>query len=401
MYDAAGNSHGITIGLDTNPNSGHAGRMTYMTSLWGVGNTSSQDGNYNGDNTIRLESIGVPANNNAMGETINKIMEERFPSLSLATTMHGGIPTVYYAYYDDLHQAIRFRYGTNEYDKKTSFGQFVDQVDYNNASVTTNAVFDAYRGNYSIVVDSTSTYKPGNYVSLDALTGTSTADDVVVLAWYDATNNRLMYSYKENPCNDNDGFGSGDGSWSQPIVVMREAGEYCKIKIDLGGGVHIAAYTGDDLIYAHLDNYANDSFTVSRVDTFEDAGENITLDIAKSGDNWIPYIGYYSNYVKGNKLAYLISSDSLDYGDCAGAVTEKYTQNWEISVIPTTSLIRKDHVNVGVWKDQDGIIKESVEGTPNTNKTKGASWGNGTANPVLGYAIRVGTTGHIETAQLK
>ncbi|MBO5401426.1 MAG: Ig-like domain repeat protein [Spirochaetaceae bacterium] len=401
VYDAAGNSHGITIGLDTNPNSGHAGRMTYMTSLWGVGNTSSQDGNYNGDNTIRLESIGVPANNNAMGETINKIMEERFPSLSLATTMHGGIPTVYYAYYDDLHQAIRFRYGTNEYDKKTSFGQFVDQVDYNNASVTTNAVFDAYRGNYSIVVDSTSTYKPGNYVSLDALTGTSTADDVVVLAWYDATNNRLMYSYKENPCNDNDGFGSGDGSWSQPIVVMREAGEYCKIKIDLGGGVHIAAYTGDDLIYAHLDNYANDSFTVSRVDTFEDAGENITLDIAKSGDNWIPYIGYYSNYVKGNKLAYLISSDSLDYGDCAGAVTEKYTQNWEISVIPTTSLIRKDHVNVGVWKDQDGIIKESVEGTPNTNKTKGASWGNGTANPVLGYAIRVGTTGHIETAQLK
>ena len=408
VYDAAGNSHGITIGLDTNPSSGHAGRMTYMTSLWGAGDTSSQDGNYNGTNTIRLESIGVPANKNAMGETSNKIMEDRFPSLSLATTMHNNTPTVYYAYYDDLHQAIRFRYGTNISNSKTNFGQFFDQVGYDNNYVNSNAVFDAYPGNYSIVVDSTSTYKPGNYVSLDALTGTSTADDVtstandvVVLAWYDATNNRLMYSYKKNPCNDVDGFGSGDGSWSQSIVVMREAGEYCKIKIDLGGGVHIAAYTGDDLIYAHLDNYAGSSFTISRVDTFEDAGENITLDIAKSGDNWIPYIGYYSNYVKGNKLAYLISSDSLDYGDCAGAVTEKYTQKWEISVIPTTSLIRKDHVNVGIWKNADGTIKNSETGINDTDKKNGASWGNGTANPVLGYAIRVGTTGHIETAQLK
>ena len=284
------------------------------------------------------------------------------------------------------------------YNNKTNFGQFVDQVGFDNKYVNSNDVFDAYPGNYSIVVDSNSTYKPGNYVSLDALTGTSTAEDVVVLAWYDATNNRLMYSYKKNPCNDVDGF-SGDGSWSQPIVVMREAGEYCKIKIDLKGGVHIAAYTGDDLIYAHLDNYENGSFTVSRVDTFEDAGENITLDIAKSGNNWIPYIGYYSNYVKGNKLAYLISSgnDYIDYANCAGAVTEKYTQKWEISVIPTTSLIRKDHVNVGVWKDDSGNIINSQTGDNNN----GSSWGNGTANPVLGYAIRVGTTGHIETAQLK
>ena len=325
VYDENGNSHGITIGLDTNPDNSdgvsHAGRMTYVTSLWGPGSATEKNGNYNGTKAIRLEAIGVPAEDNAMGigETI---MEDRFPSLSLATTIHNDIPTVYYAYYDDLHQAIRFRYGTlgsddtkiieidslnnsnkltmkgtgdssiqnkNIYlldqndiiigsattgvqqsegrnprtyfynltnvtintektvgdvkkvkiipstisEEKGNFDQFVDQVDYKgNSKHGSNVVFDAYPKNYSVVVSNSTSVKPGYYVDIDVLKGDSIADDVVVLTWYDATNDALMYSYKKNPCNDNDGYsGSGDGYWSTPIEIMKEAGEYCKIKI--------------------------------------------------------------------------------------------------------------------------------------------------------------------------
>ena len=38
-------------------------------------------------------------------------------------------------------------------------------------------------------------------------------------------------------------------------------------------------------------------------------------------------------------------------------------------------------------------------GLTSTNTSK--VYGNGTANPVLGYATRVGTRGHLETAQMK
>ena len=499
VYDENGNSHGITIGLDTNPDNSdgvsHAGRMTYVTSLWGPGSATEKNGNYNGTRAIRLEAIGVPATDNAMGigETI---MEDRFPSLSLATTMHNDIPTIYYAYYDDLHQAIRFRYGTlgsddtkiveidslnnsnkltmkgaddssiqnkNIYlldqndiiigsattgvqqsegrnprtyfynltnvtintektiedvkkvkiipstisEEKGNFDQFVDQVDYKgNSKHGSNVVFDAYPKNYSVVVSNSTSVKPGYYVDIDVLKGASIADDVVVLTWYDATNDALMYSYKKNPCNDNDGYsGSGDGYWSTPIEIMKEAGEYCKIKIDAEGGVHIAAYniSGGDLIYAHLNNYADTICTdVARVDTCDDTGENITLDIAKSSNgNWIPYIGYYMGSAKKNKIAYLIEeSGSISYTN--GSESEKFTQKWEVSIIPTTSTVKKDHVNVGVWKDNTGAIKNSKIGTTSIPPTdSGNCWGNGTANPVLGYAIRVGTVGHIETAQMK
>ena len=67
------------------------------------------------------------------------------------------------------------------------------------------------------------------------------------------------------------------------------------------------------------------------------------------------------------------------------------------------------YVNIGLWKDATSGKAKVMTGTDvgysnknglkqeNTSKT----YGNGTANPVLGYATRVGTRGHLETAQMK
>ena len=71
---------------------------------------------------------------------------------------------------------------------------------------------------------------------------------------------------------------------------------------------------------------------------------------------------------------------------------------WEIAFVPTTGRPEKDRVNVGVWKDADGIIKDSTIGTTSSNTSDGLVYGNGTNNPILGYIIRTGT---IETAQKK
>jgi hypothetical protein len=100
-----------------------------------------------------------------------------------------------------------------------------------------------------------------------------------------------------------------------------------------------------------------------------------------------------------------------------GAIDEVTTGEWEISIIPTSSKVSVDHINVGIWKDSDGKINWSTKdgkepGASNigTNtftagtgdKTSyGTVWGNGTKNAVLGYAIIKGSLGYIETAQMK
>ena len=68
-------------------------------------------------------------------------------------------------------------------------------------------------------------------------------------------------------------------------------------------------------------------------------------------------------------------------------------------------------INVGVWKDSDGVIKESntitklqsVDHVNNCYSTSyGIKGGNGSANPVVGYIVKKdSTTNAIETAQMK
>ena len=70
----------------------------------------------------------------------------------------------------------------------------------------------------------------------------------------------------------------------------------------------------------------------------------------------------------------------------------------------------ESEMNVAVWKDNTGKVKDSVTGTSSTTNTPngynstsyGFVWGNGTNNAVMGYAIKVNSnTDAIETAQMK
>ena len=203
------------------------------------------------------------------------------------------------------------------------------------------------------------------------------------------------------------GTGTGDGYWTTVKNVFKDVniGEYCKMVVDKNGGIHIAAYNfaTASLHYAYLSKYDDTGeFKTSVVDSYGITGSDIRLDVAMSASGKpIPYIGYYSASAGCAKLAYLVEPDSgFDQG-AAGVESGYFTGKWEVTCIPTESRVEKDNINVAVWKDANGTIKNSATGTSSSNTTSGKVYGNGTSNPVLGYAIRKATEGYIETAQKK
>ena len=448
--DENGVTHGITVGLDTNPSSGSAGRMQYVTSKWGPV-YSTRDAakgtqeNYEGTNSSRFETIGAPAGTyNGVTYDDFLFMEDRFASPSIVTSIHKDASNVehtyvFLAYYDDINGQIRFRYGdlnnTTEHTIGRSFGGFQDAWVYgkgntgdgNHKSFNTNTRLQ----DFSVIAASGIS---GNYLAIDLIKGNSVDNDVIVATWQDSTSDKWYYAYKKKPCTDNDlgatipqNATSNDGYWSNPILLASNAGEDCHISVDPRGGVHIAAYDSleANLIYAYFANYNDTTPQIVTVDSYAFTGEHLTIDSALSDDgNYVvPLIGYYMGSAKKPKIAKLEKVISATDGSgtipSGVDVNDACTGKWETSIIPTESIYSENyaysHVNVGVWKDSDGKIKKSTRPAANTtnvdtwigdnkivsDETNGYFWGNGTDNPVLGYAIKVGTRGYIETAQMK
>ena len=265
----------------------------------------------------------------------------------------------------------------------------------------------AYNTTYkSMVAGSNTGNNPGEYVSIGVVPGASQTTDVVVIAWYDATLHRLLYSYNTTPATDRSGVTDGTG-WSTPRVIFNDAGEYCQIAVDAAGGIHMAAYdiNNADLVYAYLDSYLDVTPETCTVDSYGIVGTNITLDTAMVGGVAIPYIGYYTQSSVRPKFAYLANTASRAP---AGVIADKYTGAWEIALLPTASSVPQDRINVGVWKNAGtGALAPSVSGTSTYVKTGsgytatnyGFCYGNGTSNGVLAYQIKESTNGYIETAQ--
>ena len=196
------------------------------------------------------------------------------------------------------------------------------------------------------------------------------------------------------------------GQWAHPKTIFSNAGTHCAIKVGPKGGIHIAAYdTGaGDLRYAYLSNYKNDNgYTEAKavtVDAYDLTGEFISIDVGtNSSGKEIPYISYYSRSVRENKVAYL--TENAKYTDNgANPENESYTGKWEVAIIPSNSKILEDRVNIGLWKT-NGVISNSTTDKSSSSQTSGICYGNGTANPIIGYAISGTLSGALETAQMK
>lgn len=431
VYDKNGNSYGTATGLDTFPDGSgdFAGRFTFMSSQWGICNTGAMDDNYWGKNKLRMESIGIKGSKVQGSDQNTCIMDTyRFRSPTLATTMHGNSTSVYLAYYDTFQKQIRFRYGTfktdavgqsdNADNNNNGFDQFRDQVRANNSGG--KSAFDAKNTTYSLIAgkDADTLKDTGNVcipsnsmastcVAIDAIEGKTAEDDVVVAAW--CTGSGVKFAYKKNPYTDNDADSDSAnagtaGYWSKAVEVFSGACEDVSIKADESGAVHISAYNKAEqsLVYRHIDKDRTTMGDVVTVDSYQIVGSRTQIDVQKEGDYYVPYISYYNPATQKTKLAYLLAGKS--YSAQGVKSDDTFTGNWEVSVIPTSSDIQEDHTNIGLWKDSSGARRTSVGGTVNDGQigdNGGQTTGNGTNNPVVGYATVIGIRGFIETAQMR
>ncbi|MBR5867375.1 MAG: hypothetical protein IKZ04_05635, partial [Spirochaetaceae bacterium] len=450
VYGANGYVHSLSTGLDTEPSAGYAGRLQYINSNWG-GNSTTNMYNWNTNRTVPLDAVGVPANTflNGKQETSTLIDTERFDSPSIAVA---GNDRVYIAYFDRFNEQIRFVYGTSgtaNGDNKTNNNtgmltnrkaETVTVTTDRNGNITNisgktdnsissdtddrisygnHVVFESSQSNYSIVagidynvtgVDASDTGNTaGQYLDIAVIPGTNQAGDVVVFVWYDGTDLKYTYRYGTKD-DDTDAKSTGvDDKWAITRNIFEEGaeiGEYCKVAVDANGGIHIAAYSrsGADLYYAFLSDKDATPKTCL-VDSYSQVGKYISIDAAKlsATGNAIPYISYYADGFNGlPKVAYLPEgvNASTELKDGADNETDLFTSDWEVSLIPTTSNVCEDNMNVAIWKG-DGVIKKSTPGTSTSGTTDGNCYGNGKSQFVLGYATESGVNGYIETAQMK
>ena len=441
VYDTEGNTHSLSTGLDTQPTDEIGGRLQYIDSRWGGNGTNVF--NWNTSRTVALDSIcikdGTFVNGKELSETV--IDMKRFSSPSIAV---GANNSVYIAYFDRFNNQIRFVSGVTSQTRNSVAGHFAStETDSgtitNDTSTAGNSYnnhdgFESATSRYSIIAGdeyekngtgkSSTGNTAGKYLDLAVIPGSTRDDDVVVIVWYD--DEKLNYTYRQgakptvtksgnNTTTQNDYDAnvegvkvSGEVIWSKPIQVFADGvGENCKITVDKNKGIHIAAYdrNGADLYYAYLsDKDATPKTCV--VDSYSQVGKNISIDVAKmsSDGKVIPYISYFANgFSNLPKVAYLPNGidASTDLQPGSDYDTDLFTGDWEVSLIPTSSYVCEDNINVAVWKDKTtGVIKKSKTGTFSNGDT-GTSYGNGTSQFVLGYATEEGVNGYIETAQLK
>jgi hypothetical protein len=269
----------------------------------------------------------------------------------------------------------------------------------------------------------------GNYCDMVVL-----SDGTVVIAWQDSEANELKLTYSNDPTAYNSKTASErTKEWETHTTSLDSGGAYVRMAADADNNLHLAYYdeTEGDLKYAYVPvSGSNGSYVVNAnasgvkkctVDAYADVGEHCTLNVGKSGDEYVPYIGYYSNKLAKVACRVTADSDGAD-GD------DKYTGAWNISYVPSSTSVSDDTVNVAMWVKADGSLnsvpsagdiytsdstdtvaaKAKTEGTQvvtgslsNKNSNPGYLsnvYANGTSNPIVAYITKDGA---LEMAQMK
>lgn len=464
-YDSNGNTYGTAAGGDLNANKHGVDTFSFFTSRWGKGKISAGTGGYTErQGRYGVEFIGereffIDDSGTKVGFTNFSKERIKSPSLAAVSTTDVKKSYVYLAYYDSINDEIRFKWGviTDSKDTSDDDGMFANDYDPGTRcsqaySISHSSLIAGHTENkLSTTVtlgnnaDNDSTAEPvskivktkdnqdvyaGEYVCIAVIPGegenitlsdTTIKDDVVVAVWWDGTNHQMLYSYNTKPKEIAKGeYLQKDTEWSKPVALFpSEVGEYCKVAVAADKSVHIAAYDSmnGDLWYAYLPTY-NGTAKTGIVDSAGFVGSELNIDVALNAQNKpVPYISYYALSASKPKIAIWKGGDLSTANSVYGAESDFYTSNWEVSVVPTKSKASIDNVNVGVWKENTGnnkgVIKDSrpfpssgvtkfySAGNGHDKNSYGNVYGNGTANPVLGYAIKDGALGYIETAQMK
>ncbi len=415
-YDAAGNYYAVGV----NGDSGGGGSGSYNATAnsgfyaWQAGNATA-DGN-GGTYTQGTYKVLFESAYNGTSFDSNRVQEPKIATSGAASPFG-----IYMTYWDNLQNQLRFRYGT----------------------VATGGVFSGALGNqpnsgegsatgYQTIADtSTTANRAGVYSAVGVTSG-----GVAVIAWYDATNRSLVYSYNDNPTQTagasvaatamaagkryriltlgttnfttygassntvgnvftatGPGLGTGTvtyANWQDNATVVDSdfAGWYVDLAVDAADHIHLAYYNASngDLRYAYIVDYKSAaSAKVAAVDSWLSTGSRISIAVKAKviggTTYYVPYISYYmASYTSTSfsvRVAWRTDADLTANGQgnpSNGASSDLFTGSWEVMSMPSSNVPKDFTVGIGF-------------------KTLGAA----VNSPILGYATNAG----LETAQLK
>ena len=491
-YDDYGYSYGAAMCTDTQNATASAFLQFFSRETPISYFTYNQNMNYaNCANASRIDCSTMNLGTSESGNWQTNI--NRIQSISMDTSYSGGSEApstttpvyVYMAYFDDITKQVRFRWGTvgdasdnidgkdnnnsgdsfnsgrktNAYglndvanQKYTGFAQgakwdgacrpsscadsYIKYSNTNNSGVPIQVIAQGditVGGTINPAYKKTTDFKAGKYVSMGII-GKTTSTPKAVVFWSDGL--KLYMAYNKNPATSN--------TWTSSLVDDN-GGLNVKCAVDSDDGIHVAYYTtnGGNLKYAY---YKKNGTTASYkttpsicvVDANGAVGTKCTIDVVKDNSgNQVPYISYQliggvSTY--NAKVAYRtdFTSDNFEGSD----EKDFYSGKWEISVVPTSSLLKDDTVNIGLWRGSDGKAKAFTSNANWKNSDRWVStdlnsnvgeagatgvynstlksendsehimdvgnpsivYGNNTANPIVGYGVE---SGAIEIAQKK
>ncbi len=362
--------------LAYSPN-GRAYGLTANQNKWINGNTPI--GSY-----VTVFTSGKTVNILGTGVGHDVRVQRLLSPVMAATAQSTSVDNIYLAYFDTIDNQLRYQYGT--YNASSFGGQLTNHSGTTTAASTTK---------YSIIKELPN---GTDYVSLDARKFTS--GDLVVITWYDKSNGTLQMAYNNiNPRTDSDDIDEAiKNGWKYKEIDTGGSGAHNMVKIDSKGGIHIAYHTtkGLALKYAYVTLPATAEGEITKnivtVDSYAVTGTQVRLDIAKNGNNIVPYISYYEGGVA--KIAYQVQFGTTAREPALNGVEKnKFTKNWEVSVVPSLSVVKNDSVNVGVYKDPKETDDTQIKIPTFTGDKYG---GNDTMNPVVAY---INGSGNVEMAQ--
>lgn len=425
-FDALGHSYGVAMCPDTSGKAGIAANLQFFSRATGSNNTSnSVDLNFNYknvNNARRIENICY-----YQGTEI-KTDEERIQVPAMASYVSGTTSYVYLAYYDHGLDQIKFRIGsvgkTNKDDPndiglglqdlnaetgRNTGSDDYGKIGYKEYCEVWDSTSSSYQGNKTNAFKNVRVISSGNEASADvAVAALSNYDDegTAVVAYYTGKELKIQYAPFASISSNN----AYNATWTTQTVSSK-GGKNVAMVADAAGGLHFAysSNSGADLYYTYMESINDTTPTTMLVDSYDNVGSYCTIDVGRTSESsqWIPYITYKRDASEvALKMAYPVVNVSTEKPGASSAGF--FTGNWDICTIPSANNSTNDLVNVGLCKDWgNGVIQDFPTGADDFSYNPGGTYaicnssviyGNGTQNPVVGYAVE---QGYIEMAQKK
>ena len=426
-FDSKGQTYGVAMCPDTSGKAGIAANLQFFSRATGSNDTSnSVDLNFNYknvNNARRIENIcyyqgGYYDNDGVYQGGEIKTDEERIQVPAMASYVSGTTSYIYLSYYDHGLDQIKFRIGSvgsdanniglglQDLNKKTGRDTGSDD---NGKIGYSCSVFDSvdsrYVGDKGDAFKNVKVISSGNEASADVAVA-ALNNGTAVVAYYTGKELKIQYAPFASISSNN----AYNATWTTKTVSSK-GGKNVAMVADAAGGLHFAysSNSGADLYYTYMSSLTATPVTML-VDSYDNVGSYCTIDVGRTSSTssqWIPYITYKRDASEvALKMAYPIVNVSTEKPGASSAGF--FTGNWDVCTIPSANNSTNDLVNVGLCKTwSNGVIQDFPTGADDFSYNPGGTYaicdssviyGNGTQNPVVGYAVE---QGYIEVAQKK